>query len=141
MLIKQKIIIFKNLWNWHNENPNKKIKILLGFFLGLLFFSIVGKYYACPIKYFFGIPCPGCGLTRAFKCILKLDFIGALHFNILSPFIFLWFLLVFFMNIHDLILSTEYVDKFLHIKFKLYHYIIGVGLMLVSLILNITRGI
>ena len=35
----------------------------------------------CPTALFFGIPCPGCGLTRATLALLHGDFGAALHFH------------------------------------------------------------
>lgn len=47
-------------------------------------FLIVGlAYYAvtwftgCPFRFFFGISCPGCGMTRAWLSVLRLDFSSA----------------------------------------------------------------
>ena len=31
----------------------------------------------CPIKYLTGISCPGCGMSRAYICLLRLDIRGA----------------------------------------------------------------
>ncbi len=46
--------------------------------MGLVaFYAIVG----CPARFFFGICCPGCGMTRASLSILKLDFIGAFNYH------------------------------------------------------------
>lgn len=42
--------------------------------------------WRCPILAFTGIPCPGCGITRAAKALLLLDFAGAWSWN---PMIFL----------------------------------------------------
>lgn len=44
---------------------------LLGLFLGLVY-RLSGT--ACLFEAFFGIPCPGCGLTRATLAFLALDF-------------------------------------------------------------------
>ena len=35
----------------------------------------------CPIKYLTGVPCPGCGLSRALAALLRLDFRTALRFH------------------------------------------------------------
>lgn len=40
----------------------------------------------CPIRYFTGIACPGCGMTRAAWALLQLDFATAFHWH---PLIFL----------------------------------------------------
>jgi hypothetical protein len=43
-------------------------------------FIFVGPPF-CPTALFFGIPCPGCGLTRATLALLRGDFGVALHFH------------------------------------------------------------
>lgn len=35
----------------------------------------------CPILYFTGIPCAGCGMTRAWLSALHLDFASAFHYH------------------------------------------------------------
>lgn len=35
----------------------------------------------CPFKLIFKIPCPGCGITRAYICVLRLEFKKAFEFN------------------------------------------------------------
>jgi Protein of unknown function (DUF2752) len=40
---------------------------------------------ACPFAELFGLPCPGCGLTRAAWALLRGDFRGALSLHPLSP--------------------------------------------------------
>lgn len=39
----------------------------------------------CPFKRFFGIPCAGCGMTRAIKSALKFDFTSAFYYHPLFP--------------------------------------------------------
>lgn len=51
------------------------------------------KYMGCPIRFFTGAPCPGCGMTRAVIAVLKFDFKGAYQNHpliILMPLIGLW---------------------------------------------------
>lgn len=35
----------------------------------------------CPIRHFTGIPCAGCGMSRALSCLLRLDIRGSLSNN------------------------------------------------------------
>ena len=39
----------------------------------------------CPAKIFLGGPCPGCGLTRAYLAVLRLDFSAAFRYHPLFP--------------------------------------------------------
>jgi len=55
--------------------------------VGLFVAAIVGLGLpVCPSATLLGIPCPGCGLTRATLAALRGDFAGALHFH---PLVFL----------------------------------------------------
>ncbi len=40
---------------------------------------------ACPMRVAFGVPCPGCGLTRATLAMAQLDFGAMLRFHPLAP--------------------------------------------------------
>ena len=56
-----------------------------------LYFSGIG----CIYRYFLNSPCPGCGITRAVICLLKLDFKGAFEYNYMVyslPVLYLMFL-------------------------------------------------
>lgn len=44
-----------------------------------LFFHIAG--IGCPIRFFTGISCPGCGMTRAVLALLRLDFAAAFYYH------------------------------------------------------------
>ncbi|MBX3268822.1 MAG: DUF2752 domain-containing protein [Sandaracinaceae bacterium] len=54
---------------------------------GILLALIVAGVPLCPTKNFFGIPCPGCGMTRATEAMLTGDFWGMLRLHPLAPFI------------------------------------------------------
>ncbi len=49
--------------------------LLLGGFALLLLFSPFG--WPCPLRTIVGVPCPGCGMTRAARLVLHGDFAGA----------------------------------------------------------------
>ena len=60
-------------------------KILLGF--GLLAYFTAAFYIMkrtgipCVFRHFLGIPCPGCGMTRAMYSLVSLDFQAAWQYN------------------------------------------------------------
>ena len=69
------------------------------FFLFLLLFCQMKKIYLpCLFHKFTNLYCPGCGITRMFLSLLKLDFYQAFRYN---PLVFL--LLVFFIPVKILI--------------------------------------
>jgi Protein of unknown function (DUF2752) len=41
--------------------------------------------FACALRSVFGVPCPGCGLTRAIECCLRWDFAEAMRFHPAAP--------------------------------------------------------
>ena len=51
----------------------------------ILFFLLI--FYKCPFKFFLGIPCFGCGMTRALISCLRLDFIAAFYYHPLFGFV------------------------------------------------------
>lgn len=65
----------------------------------LLLALCLGAYWAldlsCPVMALFHIPCPGCGMTRALKCLLRGDLAAsfAMHPMLLTtPVLFLYYL-------------------------------------------------
>ncbi len=48
----------------------------------------------CPTALLFGIPCPGCGTTRAARALLSLDVAGALRIQPLAPLVLVAFALL-----------------------------------------------
>lgn len=55
----------------------------------IITFSCIGIFfltYGCPIRFFTGISCPGCGMSRALAALLRLDFSLAFEMH---PLVFL----------------------------------------------------
>jgi hypothetical protein len=63
-------------------------KLAVGFAPIVLFGAAVAfDIPICPARVLLGIPCPGCGLTRATIAMVTLDFGEMAHFNPLAPII------------------------------------------------------
>lgn len=58
----------------------KRKNILLGG-LALLLLALVYRRIGCPIRFLTGISCLGCGMTRAWTRVLRLDFSGAFAYH------------------------------------------------------------
>lgn len=55
-------------------------------FIFLIYLILCGKFI-CPIKFFFNINCPSCGLTRAIKYLLMLDLKKSFYYHPMAIFI------------------------------------------------------
>lgn len=63
---------------------DKKRKIIN--YIALVMIGIlILLFYRCPFQFFFGVSCPGCGMTRAFIALLHLDIVGAFRYHPLFP--------------------------------------------------------
>lgn len=75
-----------------------KLLILLFIFIGYFIFGkITGLYFKCFIYELTGYHCPGCGITRMFFSLFRLDIYQAFRYNPLV-FIMLPFILFFYFE-------------------------------------------
>lgn len=68
------------------KNTSNKIIFAISFVLILLFYLV----FHCPFRFFFGVSCPGCGMTRALISLFKFDLVSAFYFHplvFIMPFI------------------------------------------------------
>lgn len=56
----------------------------------------IEHYTNCLFKMTTGLPCPGCGLTRAFLALLRFDLAASFFFNPLWPLVIIIGLVIFF---------------------------------------------
>lgn len=120
----------------------KKNKILILFsYIGLILIFLLYMNYniPCIFKKIFNIPCPSCGLTRAFKLILKLQITKSLSYNILTIPIIIILSTILISTIIDIIFNKQYLNKILNKIIKNYKIIIL--LLIISWIINIHRNI
>ena len=67
----------------------------------ILSYHLLTWFTGCPFRFFFGISCPGCGMTRALLAALRLDFAAAFSYHplfFLLPFFLLGFYLYPWIN-------------------------------------------
>lgn len=64
--------------NVKRKKTKKEIFLLL---LGFLLIAVLYFFFGCPFYYFTGIPCPGCGTSRALMSLARLDFTAAFYFH------------------------------------------------------------
>lgn len=68
----------KVLQKWINfVNPDIEMFAAIALCVAVM---IVGNI-PCPILFFTGISCAGCGMSRAWLCLLRLDIKGAFHYH------------------------------------------------------------
>ena len=58
----------------------ESVKAILIIAVFYLFIELV-LGVTCPILYFTGISCAGCGMSRAWMCLLHFDFAGAFYYH------------------------------------------------------------
>ena len=70
----------------------------------------LGKFFItiCPAVLITGLPCPGCGMTRAFIRLLHLDFAGAWQMH---PFVYLFMIFILWFGIRRYILGISDTKK------------------------------
>ncbi len=120
----------------------KKNKILvLILYLGLLLIFLFWLKFdtPCQFKKLFHIPCPACGMLRAFKLILQFKIIESFSYNILALPFFSILVLILMIDIIDLITNKDYLSKILNMITK--HYLLIIILLLISFVINIYRNI
>ena len=118
---------------------NKQILLLL---IILLVFGILVVFIFdidCIFKKIFHIPCPGCGLTRAFKALLKGNILLAFNYNILTIPICIFLLTTVTLLIIDYIQKEKYLQKFFLTLKKNYIFIIII--LIISFITNIINNV
>lgn len=121
------------------NNYYKKVILIL---LVLVLFGVLVVFVFdadCLFKKIIHLACPGCGLTRGFKCLLNLDIKGAFYYNILTIPIFLFIIILIVLIVIDMIKKTKYLTKCLNLFVK-YYYIIII-LLIIGMIINNIRGI
>ena len=111
--------------------------ILIVISIYLIFVKFTG-IRICLIYNLIHIPCPACGLTRAYMALLQGDFISSLKYNILAVPIAIFFVLFFIFSLKDDLNNTNKLEEFFK-KYKVIIIIIAIVLVMCSWILNLKK--
>jgi len=90
-------------------------KVIAVYIIGVLgFFALRNTPISIPciFRLIFGIPCPACGLTRAFILISQLRFVDAMRMNILSVPLFLGGIVYFVCAVSETFTGKEVLRGF-----------------------------
>ncbi len=106
----------------------KKLLILLSILIYFIIAYALLDYYniSCVFLHFFGIPCPGCGMTRALISVINMDFLRAIKYNIVIFFMPYVFVYVFFdlkHKVHNILLGIIAVITVINWIIKIIIYI------------------
>ncbi len=63
----------------------RPVYIFVFIIIAFVIFLLVFDFYECPLLFLFGIPCPFCGMSRAFFSLLKGDFAQSFYYHPLWP--------------------------------------------------------
>ncbi len=111
--------------NFHHPYAPTKKKLLIYFSGTLVFLLIIFLMQkagiSCIYKYFFGLECPGCGMTRAFLSFLRLDFKAAFSYH---PMVFFMPLTYIFILFNGRLFNNKKLDN-LYIIFLISGFLIN----------------
>ncbi len=89
------------------KNKKQILIVIISLFI-LILLSLFGLY-RCPFRYIFGIPCPLCGMTRAFISLLKLDISKAFYYHAFWPVVIVLFVLYFIFMFKNIKINKKMV--------------------------------
>ena len=118
----------------------KNILILLFVILFILIVISGTIKLDCIFKKLFNISCPGCGLTRSFRALLRFNIILAFKYNVLGPVLFITVIVGIIFLIKDIIKNEDKTVKWTYKLLSNYYYIVIICLI-TSMIINNIRGI
>ncbi len=123
----------------HNEKlADVSIFVLCGFIIVIAYCS--GKS-VCLFRNIFHIPCPSCGLTRAFICIISGNLKEAFYYNAVSLPLFFCFLCAGIWIVVDCIKKDDSFNRFMHHKISNNYIFIIAIITVLNWIWNIKKGI
>ena len=117
------------------SNRLTSLAILLCIGIFFYVFAVYGLNISCVIKSITKLECPACGMTRAFRCLINLDIINSIKFNILCIPIAVFLIVSIFLLLYDLLFAKRiFLDSLMKILNN--HYIIIIVSLAISMLYN-----
>ena len=113
---------------------NKKLFIIL---LGLSLLLFMLEIRICPFFNLLGVPCPACGLTRAFVLFVQGRFVESIQYNILIIPLVIGFIIYCIILLID---KKKEFDGFL-LKYRLVFICLAFALMIIVEFININNDL
>lgn len=95
----------------------------------------------CLFKKLTGLPCPGCGFTRAMECLMQGDWYRSWQMNPLLLLLLLYVSVVYLLALYDWIMKTGLSWKVTHFPVGKWGYFLLTLLMLALWLRNIACGL
>jgi hypothetical protein len=86
----------------------------------------------CPFYHIFKVPCPGCGLTRGFIELFKLNIRESIKYNILC----IPICIIFIIYLSLIVIKKDYLITDIFNKYKIFIIIILAIILLVVFFIN-----
>ena len=134
--------VMVSLWRKYKKASRRKRQALHSLIAGLVLFGVFylfSQYISvplCPINRIFGRQCFGCGLTRGFMNILKLDFATATQHHILSVPLFAGIMLYSVGCVTDIVFERNDIERIEKFCMKKSMLIILALVLIISAFLN-----
>lgn len=91
----------------------------------------------CTFKHIFGIPCPGCGGTRAFICLINGDFLSAIYYHAFVVY-FLVLYVIFFVSHTFAAILRKCTNKDYHgMNFRSLYIFVGLFIITIQYLLKL----
>lgn len=101
------------------ENGHQPLVIALGGIVAAVLLLTVPAYPHCIFKSIFGIPCPGCGTTRALQLLFAGNIIGSALMNPVGIILCLFWALSVALYAKDLVCGTHTFHHVMHHRLPL----------------------
>lgn len=105
----------------------------------IFWYDVIPFHIPCIFRFITGIPCPGCGMSRAFVFLLHGNLIDALYTNMLSGFLFIFAIALPIWLFIDAYKNENTLRRCLTIPWKPKYLIATLLIIGISWIWNIIR--